>query len=100
MIGIVATTAHATPLTATQHLHGVAADLGAVAVCASFLVLPFARLQAALDVDRAAFAQVFAGDFRKLVEQHHRVPLSEFFFLAGGFVLPGFSGGESQIAHG
>src|SRR5262245_51880007 len=42
-----------------EHLHYVAADLGAVAIL-PFLVLPLARAQAALDVDLRALLQVLA----------------------------------------
>src|SRR5678816_3706486 len=42
---------------AAQELDGVRDDLGGLALL-SFLVLPLARLQAALDVDRAALVEV------------------------------------------
>src|SRR5712692_5359309 len=46
-----------------QHLHDVAANLGAVAVL-PLLVLPLARAQTSLDVDLRALLQVLARDLR------------------------------------
>src|SRR5882762_7123562 len=56
-----------------QHLHHVAANLGAVAVL-PFLVLPLARAQAALDVDLRALLQVLARDLRQAPEKGDAVP--------------------------
>src|SRR5262245_49687226 len=53
----------------SEHLHHVAADFGAEAVLAGFLVLPLARAQAALDVHLRAFLQVFARDLGKAPEE-------------------------------
>src|SRR5207253_3154449 len=63
-------------------------DLGRVLLLAG-LVLPFAGLQLALDVDLRALAQVLLGDPRQvLVEDHDVVPLGALLALAGGLVLP------------
>src|SRR5207253_1620455 len=69
-----------------QHLHGVGDDLGGVLVRA-VLVLPLARLQAALDVDLRALLEVFARDLRELAEEGHAVPLGLLLLLAR-LVLP------------
>src|SRR5690606_22519053 len=94
----VAAPALAAAVAAAQHLHLVGDDLGAVAVGAGFLVLPLAGLQAALDIDRTAFLQVFAGDLGQAVVHDHPVPLGFFATLAGGLVLPLGGGGDGDVA--
>src|SRR6266850_7438295 len=70
-----------------QHLHDVAANLGAVAVL-PLLVLPLARAQAALDVDLRALLQVLAGDLGQAAEKGDAVPLGGLLHLAARLVLP------------
>src|SRR6185369_16045388 len=94
---VVATTA-AHALAAAEQLHLVRDDLGGVVVLA-FLVLPLARLQAALDVDRTALLQVFAGDLRQAVVEDHAVPFGLFLLLAALPVLPVARGGDADVAH-
>ena len=81
-----------------EHLHLVGDDFGRVAIVAVF-VLPFARLQPAFDVDLAAFAQVFAGDFAEPREADDDVPLGALLLLAGLFVLPRLGGRKAQVRH-
>src|SRR4051794_39282375 len=62
------------------------------------LVGPLAGLELALDVDRAALAQVARGDVRQvLVEDHHAVPLGPLARVARLAVLPAFRGGDPQV---
>src|SRR5229473_6277285 len=70
-----------------QHLHDVAANLGAVAVL-PLLVLPLARAQASLDVDLRALLQVLARDLRQAPEKGDAVPLGRLLHLAARLVLP------------
>ena len=75
-------------------------DLGRV-VLDAVLVVPFARLQRALDVDLRALLQVLLGDLAEpLVEDHDAVPLGLFLALAGGLVAPAFRGGDRRLAIG
>ena len=71
--------------------------LGGVLLLAA-LVGPFAGLQLALDIDRAALAQILLGDpGQVLVEDHHPVPLGAFALLAAAAVLPALGGGEREV---
>src|SRR4029077_9924990 len=73
--------------------------LGRVAVLAR-LVLPFARLQLALDVNLRALLEILLGDPAQiLVEDDDAMPLGLFPPLAGRLVLPGIRRGEAQIGH-
>ena len=72
-------------------------DLGGIALLAA-LVGPFAGLQLALDIDRAALAQVALGDVGQiLVEDHHAVPLGALAVLARLAVAPALRGGDPQV---
>ncbi len=71
---------------AADQLHPVGHDLGRVLLDA-VLVGVLARLQPALDVDRAALLQVLARDLRLAAEQDDAVPLGAFLLLAA-LVLP------------
>src|SRR5688500_3189604 len=59
---------------AAEELHGLGDDLGRVALL-PFLVRPLARLQAALDVDRAALVQVLPAVLRGAAPGDDAVPL-------------------------
>ena len=65
----------------------------------AFFVLPLARLQPAFDIDLAAFAQVFAGDFAETREAHDRVPLGALLLLARLPVLPRLGRSDPQVRH-
>src|ERR1019366_5714224 len=70
---------------------------GRVAVVA-VLVLPFARLQRAFQVNLRALLEVLLDDLAQaFVEDHHPMPLGFFLALAGGLVAPAFRGGDPQI---
>src|SRR5882672_9315351 len=56
-----------------EHLHRVGDDLGRVAVL-PFLVLPFARAQASLDIDLRALLQIFAGYLGQAAEENDPMP--------------------------
>ena len=68
---VVGAAAHA--FAAAEHLHLLGDDLGGVLLDA-VLVVPLARLQAPLDVDRAALLQVLAGDLGQAVVEDDAVP--------------------------
>src|SRR5499427_3377583 len=71
--------------------------LGGVLVLAR-LVLPFARLQLALEIDLRALLQILLGDPAKpLVEDDHAVPFGLLAALAGRLVAPGVRRRHAQI---
>src|SRR5262245_10815379 len=71
--------------------------LGGVLVLAR-LILPFARLQLALEIDLRALLQILLRDPAKaLVEDHHAMPFGLLAALAGCLVAPGIRGGHAQI---
>src|SRR5262252_7986238 len=71
--------------------------LGRVAILA-LLILPFARLQLALDVDLRTLLQILLGHLGEiLVEDHYAVPLGPFPPLAGRLVPPGFGSRQPQV---
>src|ERR1700738_4251077 len=83
--------------------HGVLAvealqhDLGRVLVLTG-LVLPFARLQRAFEVNLGALLEVLLDDAAEvLVEDHHPVPFGALAPLAGRLVAPRVGGGDAQI---
>src|SRR4051794_41966038 len=62
------------------------------------LVGPLAGLQRALEVDRAALAQVALGDLGQvLVEDHHPMPLGPLAWLARLAVLPALAGRDREV---
>src|SRR5262245_51316069 len=81
--------------TRAEHLHLVAADLGAVAVLAGFLVLVLARAQAALDIDLRALLEILARDLGEPAKERDAVPLGGLFHLAARLVLPLLGGGDA-----
>src|SRR5690606_13823765 len=90
----IAATATAAFTTAAQHLHFVGNDVRGVllhAILTGVLVVT----QAAFDVDRAALAQVFAGDFAELAEEHHAVPFGALLLVAV-LVLADAGGGQAD----
>src|SRR5690606_20425555 len=93
--------AHAfAPFAATQHLHLVGDDVGAVAVGAGVLVLPLAGLQTALDIHGPTLLEIFAGDFGQAVVEHDPVPLGFFAAFAGGLVFPLRGRGDGNVTDG
>ena len=91
--------ATATAVTATEELHVVSDHFGGIDVLA-FLVLPLAGLQAALDIDWAAFFQVLAGDLGQAVVEHHPVPFGFLDLVAAVLVFPVARGGDGDVADG
>ena len=72
-------------------------DLRAVALLAR-LVGPFARLELAFEVDRAALGQVALRDLAEaLVEDHHPVPFGALAVLAAVAVAPALGGGDREM---
>lgn len=91
---VVATTTATAFTAAAQHLHFIGDDVGGVllhAVLAGVLVVA----QAAFDVDRAALAQVLAGDLAELAEEHHAVPFGALLLVAI-LVLADAGGGQAD----
>jgi hypothetical protein len=80
---------------AAKHLHLVGDDVGAEALDA-FLVGVLVGAQRPFDVDLAALAQVFTGDFGQLAEELDAVPFGPFLFLAGLLVVPRFGRGDAD----
>ena len=73
---------------------------GRVAVLAG-LVLPFPRLQLALDVDLRALLQILLGHAaERLAEDDHAVPLGALLALAARLVAPAFARRHAQIDDG
>src|SRR5262249_34064270 len=64
----------------------------------AFLVLPFARLNAALDEDQGTLFQVLLRDFGLLAPDHNLVPLGTLLALTI-FIFVGFVGGDREIRH-
>ena len=71
---------------------GVLFDAGLVGV--------FAVLQAAFNVNRAAFFNVLAGNFGQTVIESDAVPLGVFDRFARGAVFAAAGGGNADIGHG
>src|SRR5664279_3180538 len=70
---------------------------GRVAVVA-VLVLPFARLQRAFQINLRALLEILLDDLAQaLIEDDDPVPLGFFLALAGGLVAPAFRGGDAEI---
>src|SRR5262249_9411573 len=64
------------------------------------LVLPFAGLQLALEIDLRTLLQILLGDpTEPLVEDNDAVPFGALAALAGGLVAPGFRGRHAQIGN-
>src|SRR6185436_4423181 len=70
-----------------EQLHAVGDDFGRKALL-PFLVLPFARADAAFDVAGRTFFQILTGDFGELAEERDAVPFGVLLLLAA-FVFPG-----------
>src|SRR5690606_39274641 len=83
---------------ATQHLHLVGDDVGAVALLA---VLPGVLVVAdlAFDIHLRALAQVLGDDLAQLAEEHHAVPFGAFLGVALA-VLAHAGGGQADAGHG
>src|SRR5882672_4947954 len=81
-----------------EHLHNVAANLGAIAVL-PFLVLPLARTQASLDVHLGALLQVLARDLRQAPEKGDAVPFGRLLHLAARLVLPAIGRRHANVRH-
>ncbi len=87
----------ATP--ATPHeLQAITNDLRGIPLLA-FLVGPFARLQASLDVRHTAFFQIFTSDLRGTPKQHHAVPFRALLAIALA-ILEGFGRGQIEVGNG
>jgi len=84
--------------TTAQELHAIRHDLRGIAVLALF-VLPLAGTDSSLDINRRAFLEVFAGNFRELAEKSDPVPLGMLLLLAA-LVLPDLSGCNTDVGHG
>ena len=84
---------------ATQHLHLIYANLGAVAVLPALLVGPFAGADAAFHINLRAFAQVLPGNFGQAAVEHQAVPFGVLFGLASLLVAPFVGRGQRNIGY-
>jgi hypothetical protein len=82
----------------TEHLHGVRHDIETGALL-TFLVLPFAGLNAAFDVDHRPFFQVLLADLGEFSPSGDAVPLGALLALPIA-VFVGFVGGHGEIGDG
>src|SRR5262249_31568395 len=80
-------------LRAAQQHHVTGANFGGFAFVA-ILVVPFARLQRTLDINKTAFAEIFVADLGKAVPYHDVVPFGAFLAFSGGLVVPGVVSGD------
>ena len=101
VIGLAAVVQAGAASTAIQHselaVEALHDNLGRVALLTG-LVLPFARLELAFDIDLGAFAQILLCDpAQVLVEDHDRVPLRSLATLARGLVPPALACGDPEI---
>ncbi|SPC24835.1 hypothetical protein CT19431_P70082 [Cupriavidus taiwanensis] len=83
---------------ATQHLHLIGNDLGAVLVLAR-LILPLAGANASLNINGGALLQVLPCDLSQLAEERNAVPFSGFLHLAALLVLIAIGGSDTNIGH-
>src|SRR5690606_29848522 len=81
-----------------QHHHVVGDDFSGVTLNPVFF--PFTGTQTAFKVGAAAFFQVLLADFRQFAVHGNTVPFGLFNFLAGGFVVIAFVGGQVDVGHG
>ena len=79
-----------------EHLHFIGHDLGGVAIL-TVLILPFTRLDLALEIGLGAFLEVLGSDLGQLAEHDDAVPFRAFLHFAGILVLPGFVGGDIDV---
>src|SRR5207249_2409419 len=79
-------------------LHSVCHDIEAGSLLA-FLVLPFAGLDAALDIDHGPLFEVLLADLRKLAPGSDAMPFGALLTLAI-FVFVRFVGGDGEICDG
>ena len=83
---------------AAEHAEIVGDDFKAGALLA-FLILPFARLNAAFDENERAFLEILLGDFSLLAPNDNFVPLGALLAFAIA-VFVGFVGGDGEIGDG
>src|SRR5690625_4518006 len=81
---------------AVEHLHFVGNDFGGPAVLA-VLALPLARLDATLDVNLGALAQVLAGNFAQAAKHDHAMPFGALAHFTRLPVAPGLGGCNANI---
>ena len=79
-----------------EHLHPVTDYFSRVAI-ATILVLPFTRLEPALDKDRLPLGKIILGNFCKFPPQNNIVPLC-FLFPVTTLVLVFFSSAMEKLA--
>jgi len=82
---------------ATQQLHAVTNDFGAIAILA-FFVLPFARADTPLDINWRTLFQILTGDFRLPPEKCDAMPF-RVLLLGAALVLEHFRGGNAEIGN-
>src|ERR1051326_1980255 len=94
-----------TPLSATGVLTGASAEKNHI-TCANlrsfalvaFLIVPFAGLQAAFDVNLTSLGQILITDLRQPVPGHDVMPFGSLLTFPGIFVIPGIVGCHRKSA--
>src|SRR5215831_17736268 len=81
-----------------EHLHRICHDVETGALLA-FLVLPFARLNAAFNVDHRALLQILLANLGQLSPRGDAVPFGALLALAIA-VFVGFVGGHGEVRDG
>ena len=95
---VVVRCAAAVVVAAAEHFHFIGDNV----VCGAFdavFALVFTALDAAFQIYLAAFFQILSGDFGETAVHGDVVPLGAFYALAVA-VVPGFAGGDAEIADG
>ena len=98
LVAVVVRCATAVVIPPAQHFHFVGDNV----VCGTLdtvFALIFSALDAALQINLAAFAQVLAGDFGQTAVHGDVVPFGTLYALAVA-VVPSFAGGDAEIADG
>src|SRR5258706_15920107 len=86
-----------TAAAAAQKLHAIGYDLSGIFLL-PLLVLPFSGSDAAFNIDRRAFLQIFAGDFREFSEERNAMPLGMLLLLAA-LIFPDLGGCDANVGH-
>src|SRR5699024_9650158 len=63
------------------------------------LVLPFPGAQLPINIDLAAFFEIFAYNLSQPLKKHHSMPLGALLWLSGFLVFPRLGGGNTYVGH-
>ncbi|EFE51007.1 hypothetical protein NEIELOOT_00156 [Neisseria elongata subsp. glycolytica ATCC 29315] len=99
LVAFVVRRAAAAALPSAEHFHFAADDVVSGALDAVFAGV-FAALDAAFNVNLAAFFQVLSRHFGQAAVEGDVVPFGAFLTLSGLSVVPCFAGGDGKVADG